>query len=477
MRTFEHREGTSHKFWNIEVRDNLHIVSFGKVGGKGQTQRKQFPDAASAQAAADKLIREKLAKGYRETTTAAAPAGAAPSLVQALEAAIIEHPEETANYAAYADYLQEQGDPRGEFIQVQLALEDPELAAKQRKQFREREAALLREHQSDWVGDWVNFLDPEFGPEGRGQEKFTTPVFGFDRGVLAVVTIPELSLECARAFVGSSQTRLVRELRIGGWAFEDPDEEPSAADPPTLSDSPSQQVLLRWPYFSNLRVFQIGWASIEDYGDFCTHQCHDAAELAPDFAARMPRLEELYLFTHGVPGGKLFALPLPNLRILQVYHSHEYPLTTLAANPTLTNLTHLLCHPHALEYGSPPFIRLADLRAVVNSPHLTSLKHLRLRLTDFGDAGCEEIVKSGILRRLETLDLRHGCISDAGAELLAACPDLKRLKHLDLSRNELTAEGIRVLAAVGIPLRAEHQHGPTGADDGDREYLFEGDYE
>ena len=52
---------------------------------------------------------------------------------------------------------------------------------------------------------------------------------------------------------------------------------------------------------------------------------------------RMPRLEELYLFAHGVDGHLLFTLPLPNLRVLQVYHSLAYPLENLAKNPSLAS--------------------------------------------------------------------------------------------------------------------------------------------
>ena len=40
---------------------------------------------------------------------------------------------------------------------------------------------------------------------------------------------------------------------------------------------------------------------------------------------------------------------LGNLRVLQIYHCHQYPLDRLARNPVFANLTHLLLYPHALE--------------------------------------------------------------------------------------------------------------------------------
>src|SRR5205085_732909 len=105
----------------------------------------------------DKLVREKLAKGYVEKT--AAPAPAAPSGTQkAREGALVEDPDDLSAHSAYADYLMEQGDPRGEFIQVQLALEDRARSPKERRKLREREKALLDQHARGWLGELAPFL-------------------------------------------------------------------------------------------------------------------------------------------------------------------------------------------------------------------------------------------------------------------------------------------------------------------------------
>lgn len=486
MRTFTFSDAKSHKFWNIELQGKAFAVTYGRIGTAGQTQTKTFADAAAAQKEHDKLVKEKLAKGYRETTPKAAESGGA-ALREALENAILDNPGDLAAHMAYADYLQEQGDPRGEFIQVQLALEDESKSAEERKELQKREKALLKKHQAEWVGEWPALVRSG-GPEGRGQHDFAGPKpFRFLRGILAEATIDELVVEAARAFVRDPRTRFIRRLLVGGFLYleaeqeEREDEEQEELQPddfPADAQYPSEHILLRWPHFANVRVFQLGWTSEEEYGDFCNFQCHLNGERAFDYVKQMPRLEELYLFAHRVDCAKIAALSLPNLRILQIYHSYECELTKLAKNPSMGNVTHLLFHPHALEHDAQAYIRLADLRAVVNSPHLKSLTHLRLRLTDFGDKGCQEIVNSGILKRLKVLDLRHGCISDEGAKLLAACPDLKNLQLLDLSRNELTEEGIEALKATGIPIETAHQHGSTANDDPDeREFLWQGDYE
>jgi hypothetical protein len=195
----------------------------------------------------------------------------------------------------------------------------------------------------------------------------------------------------------------------------------------------------------------------------------------------MPRLEELYLYAGDVDAAALFALPLPHLRVLRVDHERSYPLDVLAENPSLGNLTHLSCHPHAQRPGDPDaYLRLDQLRAVCRSPHLRNLSHLRLRLTDFGDEGAEELIASGVLKRLRVLDLSYGCMTDAGAAALAASPDLRNLALLDLSRNALGENGIAALRATDVTLKADDQHGEHPSrmgEDGYLDYLGYGDME
>jgi DNA ligase-1 len=65
-RRFEFVEGTSSKFWEVEVSQANVTVSFGRIGTAGQTRTTAFPDAPAAGQAASKLVAEKTAKGYRE---------------------------------------------------------------------------------------------------------------------------------------------------------------------------------------------------------------------------------------------------------------------------------------------------------------------------------------------------------------------------------------------------------------------------
>src|SRR5262245_38701572 len=157
MRTFVFADDSSNKFWNITLQGKQYLVTFGKVGSKGQTGLKDFPDEEAARAAHDKAVAEKLREGYDETTPKASPVAPAP-LQQSLEAALVDDPDDLAAHSAYADYLMEHGDPRGELIQAQLALEDATRPAKERAALRKRETELLKKHAREWLGDVGRFL-------------------------------------------------------------------------------------------------------------------------------------------------------------------------------------------------------------------------------------------------------------------------------------------------------------------------------
>ncbi|MEU7762987.1 WGR domain-containing protein, partial [Micromonospora aurantiaca (nom. illeg.)] len=87
MRRFEFVGGGSAKFWEVGQSDATVTVRYGSIGAQGRTQVKELGSPAEAAAHADRLIAEKLRKGYAETTVApsaghtAAPAAgpAAPS--------------------------------------------------------------------------------------------------------------------------------------------------------------------------------------------------------------------------------------------------------------------------------------------------------------------------------------------------------------------------------------------------------------
>jgi predicted DNA-binding WGR domain protein len=98
MRRFECVDGKSSKFWAVDVQGNTTTVTFGKIGGAGQTKSKEHKDGAAAAKAAEKDIAAKLKGGYVEV--AAASAG---KRVQAASQAAVGHVELSDN-PAYARF-------------------------------------------------------------------------------------------------------------------------------------------------------------------------------------------------------------------------------------------------------------------------------------------------------------------------------------------------------------------------------------
>src|SRR5262249_56272603 len=117
--------------------------------------------------------------------------GRAAKLKESLEAALLENPDDLASHSAYADLLSENGDPRGELIQVQLALEDEKLPAKKRKQLQAREQELLEAHGPTWYGALAKPIPSEEGEE----EEESEPVFEYRwrRGGIDALTMQALS--------------------------------------------------------------------------------------------------------------------------------------------------------------------------------------------------------------------------------------------------------------------------------------------
>jgi uncharacterized protein (TIGR02996 family) len=353
------------------------------------------------------------------------------SLRTALEQALVAHPDDLASHMAHADHLSEQSDPRGEFIQVQLALEDPRRPAEERDSLRRREQELLEAHQAEWLGEAAPlFLGTDeaddlaceaFGPDYYpGREGFR---FQFVRGWLDSLHLGGFSTPLAEALGRCPTIGLLRQLTI------------TSSERGAYEADPCYEALARWPCLANLCRFQLGPQWDED-------QCHIRGEGIGPAIARMSRLE----------------------------------LDVLAANSTLGNLITLSCWPHALEPDDEQaYLRPEAFEALVRSPHLKSLMYLELYLSDIGDEAMAALVASGLLGRLRVLDLESGRISDEGARILAACPDVRRLERLRLAWNQLTPVGIGLLQRAGARLEADGQH--TAAQIEANEHLWEGDCE
>src|ERR1041385_7594063 len=141
MPRYELSEGTSNKFWEINLAAKSFTTKFGKIGANGQTTIKEFGSDAEAKTAYDKIVAEKVKKGYKlvggktsapkiakkaaaPKPSATATGGKLDARNPTLEAAIVANPNDRDAYTVFGDWLQEQGAPRGELISLQLAYKD-----------------------------------------------------------------------------------------------------------------------------------------------------------------------------------------------------------------------------------------------------------------------------------------------------------------------------------------------------------------
>ena len=66
MRSFEYKDEKSDKFWNIELDGTSTKVHYGRSGTDGQRKEKDHGTEEKAQKEYDKLIAQKVKKGYVE---------------------------------------------------------------------------------------------------------------------------------------------------------------------------------------------------------------------------------------------------------------------------------------------------------------------------------------------------------------------------------------------------------------------------
>jgi uncharacterized protein (TIGR02996 family) len=354
-------------------------------------------------------------------------------LRQALEEALVENPDDLAAHSAYADYLMEQGDPRGELIQTQLALEKPGLARDERARLQARERSLLGELREAILGKELAIL-----LDARG---YARPRSRIERGWLtAITTEGGLDADLINALICAPEARLLRELAVQFLS----------AEMYRSPDAPDEvELLSRGKNLSNLRILRLG--TIEGFADIqedpkvynARWELYEAGDLLWRWLAALPRLEELSLECRTRNTEHLFSLPsLSNLRVLQVSLTDDYPLDALARNAALTRLTHLALHPLAATQDEEegPYLHAWHLATLARSPHLRALTHLRFQKSDAGDEGVRALIDSGLLARLRFLDLAMGTITDEGAAVLATA-DTGKLEVLDVSQNALSPAG------------------------------------
>jgi uncharacterized protein (TIGR02996 family) len=324
--------------------------------------------------------------------------------------AILADPDDDELRLVYADWLEDHGDTaRAEFIRGQLALAgmdafDPEGAA-----LRQRQMALLREHEDAWRAELPELPDGlAWGDCRRG---FVDSVIAsrreellaFEEQILAAVPLRRLVLGCwnaSESLAGSRVMGQVRELVL--------QRNYHTRRSPQVDDQVFEAVLA-WPELKQITHLHLASPEISEIG------------LAALARAKLAALTSLRW---------------------ERYYQAVNSLEPVLESPWLSGLERLELELHSLT--GEPFRRLCG-RLVPGR-----LRRLALKVASLRDAETTVLTASGLLAGLELLDLERNVIGPAGTrELVRHLPARARLL---LDENPIGDEGFQAL--VGSPLLA-----------------------
>lgn len=173
-------------------------------------------------------------------------------------------------------------------------------------------------------------------------------------------------------------------------------------------------------------------------------------------STRFPRLRRLVLGEQGfdVPGFQaLGGWPqLPALRALELPDC-RFMVGDLAAGLSSLFRPDVVFALRRLEVANS-YLTDRGAHALAAAGCLAGLRHLGLASCYMGDAGVAALLEAPFVAGLERLGLQHNLeITSAAARLLAGCPGLARLRSLNLLGCELDGEGLHAL------LDSPHLHG------------------
>ncbi|MDQ3334283.1 MAG: WGR domain-containing protein [Myxococcota bacterium] len=473
MPRYEFSEGSSNKFWDITLSGKSFTTTYGKIGANGQTTIKSFKSDADAKKEHDKVVAEKTKKGYVLVGGKAKPNGKAkPAKAEAaapttgkrdarnkdLEAAIVANPSDREAYAVFADWLQEQGDPRGELMSLQLGYKD-----KQAKQLIEKHVDYflgpLAEHQTvydEGLNNSVSHLRSK-AQEAEWQ-KTHQQAFLWRNGFIYRVRLSHDSYshesfegQCAEILeqvFSHPSGRYVVELAF--HSNGDPNEDDLQDIIETIGKK-APPTIRKITFGDN--VDQISW--------------HHTGNLSKMWKA-VPNLKTLEIESGDFDVGKMTAPALE--RAIFITGGMSKSCGKNIANAVMPKIRHLEVYYGDDNYGGDCTVK--EAKPLLDRTDLKDLQYLGLKNSQFANELAKVIAGGAkVVKGLKTLDLSLGTMTDEGANALAAAKDsLKHLEVLDLTRNFLTKDGIKAVKGICPKVLTGEQE--QADDDGDGEVHY-----
>lgn len=365
--------------------------------------------------------------------------------------AIRAEPHDDALRLIYADWLDERGDPRGEFIRIQCALAKLPINDPLQAELTSREQTLRDEHEVEWSRPLHGLVSGWEFVRGILESVSLSAGAFLEHAVEIVRRAPVRRFRifeagtCFAQLVRSSRLGLARELDLCGNDL----------------GNGGINLLIRSPHLSRVHSLDLSFNGISDTG-----------LLVLGTAENLPGLRELSLNDNGPFGrrGMAALAESPDLRGLHVLDLSGCGLDANAlggllipgAFPRLRWLglqaDRLGDDGAVLLSRTPMFERLLrqtgqlDLseneigpigtRALATCPALVHVRTCDLSGNLLGDEGVDILLDSPYLRSLTELTLRGNRIGDAGGIRIAESELLRQLSHLDLTDNALSATGL-----------------------------------
>jgi uncharacterized protein (TIGR02996 family) len=324
----------------------------------------------------------------------------------ALEAALDRDPYDADAHAVYGDWLQQQGDPRGELASL----------------------AAASEWNRQLEPPFLHFLDahPELLPPGRPK---LTWCGGF-------IQRAEATIEDATALLQHASSRFLAELAIENPVYTSAPADPRAEDgiEPVID-------LLGLQRRRALRVLEV----IGDRDRLPLGWLGDVSALSEG----APDLERLSLSG----GFRIDRIHLPRLQQLAVRAMRIPPsnveVLRCATWPCLASLE--------LRLAWSRYDALDEVGAWFSAP-LPSLQSLAITQAPAIERVLVPLMLSPAIRRLRRLDLHHCGLVDDHVTIMEARRDaFANLDRFDVSNNYLSARGVQRLRAMVKQLIAETQ--------------------
>ncbi|NUP06131.1 MAG: TIGR02996 domain-containing protein [Polyangiaceae bacterium] len=208
---YERGTGSSLRYWQIVRRGSTVTTWFGRGDLPPRTISRRFSDAYAAKRAHRVLVALKRSQGYELDTARASPEpprwkrGGVARRDPELEKAILLDPSDDGGFLVYADWLQSEGDPRGELAMVQHARSQNPAS----KQLKRAEETLLAEYADELLGPLAPYASD------------VTWRYGFVRSARVHRASAVPLDEVVRAALAHPAGRFIEDLGLGNTHFAD----------------------------------------------------------------------------------------------------------------------------------------------------------------------------------------------------------------------------------------------------------------